>query len=82
MWTTGEAAGTAAALCAQHHVQPRSLDPKAVQRVLFERGALVGPERIAELESAKLPSGRTVKQLYEDAFADCRKYWRSRGEPV
>jgi FAD dependent oxidoreductase len=82
MWTTGEAAGTAAALCAQRRVQPRSLDPKAVQRILFARGALVGPERIAELESAKLPSGRTVKQLYEDAFADCRNYWRGRGEPV
>ena len=66
----------------QRGVQPRKLDPKAVQRILFERGALVGPERIGELESAKLPSGRTVKQLYEDEFAGYRNYWRSRGEPV
>lgn len=82
MWTTGEAAGTAAALCAQLGVQPRRLDPKAIQKILFGRGALVGPERIAELESTKLPSGRTVKELYEGALADCRTYWRGRGEHV
>jgi len=82
MWTTGEAAGTAAALCAKGGVQPRKLDPKAIQQILFERGALVGPERIAELESVKLPSGRTVKELYEGALAECRTYWRGRGEQV
>lgn len=82
MWTTGEAAGTAAALCADLGVQPRKMDPKAIQKILSAQGALVGPERIAELESVKLPSGRTVKELYEGALADCRTYWRGRGEQV
>ncbi len=82
MWTTGEAAGTAAALCAELGVQPRKLDPKAIQKILSKQGALVGQERIAELESVKLPSGRTVKELYESALADCRTFWRGRGEQV
>ncbi len=82
MWTTGEAAGTAAALCAELGVQPRKLDPKAIQKILSAQGAMVGPERIAELESVILPSGRTVKELYEGALADCRTYWRGRGEQV
>jgi len=82
MWTTGEAAGTAAALCARHGLRPRGLDPKEVQNVLRARGALVGPDRIAELESATLPSGSTVKEFYEGTMADCREYWRKRGEQV
>ncbi len=82
MWTTGEAAGTAAALCAQHCVPPRRLDPQEVRRLLYARGALVGPERVAELESARLPSGKTVKEFYEGTMADCRAYWKSRGEEV
>jgi len=82
MWTTGEAAGTAAALCAKGGLQPRTLDPKTIQEILFERGALVSPERIADLERVKLPSGRTVKEFYEGALADCRAYWRGRGEQV
>jgi hypothetical protein len=82
MWTTGEAAGTAAALCARHGVPPRKLDPKEVQNILYARGALVGPERIAELERATLPSGKAVKEFYEGMMADCRAYWTTRGEPV
>ena len=82
MWTTGEAAGTAAALCATHKVRPRKLDPKEIQKLLYACGALVSPERIAELESAKLPSGRTVKEFYEGTMADCRAYWKKRGEQV
>jgi len=82
MWTTGEAAGTAAALCARRGVQPRSLEPTEVQKVLYARGALVGPERIAELESARLPSGKTVKEFYEGTMADCRAYWKNKGEEV
>jgi len=82
MWTTGEAAGTAAALCAKLNVQPRKLDPKEIQKVLYARGALVSQERIAELESAKLPSGWTVGQYYEDLIADWKAYWRRKGEQV
>jgi glycine/D-amino acid oxidase-like deaminating enzyme len=82
MWTTGEAAGTAAALCARHGVQPRALEPRMAQEILTARGALVGPERIAELEGARLPSGKTVKEFYEGMMADCRAYWEQRGERV
>jgi hypothetical protein len=82
MWTTGEAAGTAAALCAMHKVAPRKLSPKDIQKILYSRGALVGKERIAELESVKLPSGKTVKEWYEGTMADCRAYWKNRGERV
>jgi 2-polyprenyl-6-methoxyphenol hydroxylase-like FAD-dependent oxidoreductase len=82
MWTTGEAAGTAAALCVRAGSQPRDLDPTDVRSVLYARGARVSPERINELERATLPSGRTVKEFYEGTMADCREYWRKRGEHV
>lgn len=82
MWTTGEAAGTAGALCTKLNVLPRKLHPREVQKVLYACGALVGKERIAELESAKLPSGKMVREYYEAAMADCRSYWRGRGEQV
>jgi FAD dependent oxidoreductase len=82
MWTTGEAAGTAAALCARHGVQPRQLDPKEAQKILYAHGALVSPGRIAELESATLPSGRTVREFYEKTMADCRAYWKGRGAEI
>jgi hypothetical protein len=82
MWTTGEADGLGAAPCTRLHVQPCQLDPKEVQMVLYSHGALVSEERIAELERARLPSGRTVKEFYEAIMADFRQYWRGRGEHV
>jgi 2-polyprenyl-6-methoxyphenol hydroxylase-like FAD-dependent oxidoreductase len=82
MWTNGEAAGTAAALCVQRLVQPRHLDVQNLQAVLRDRGALVSPERITELEAVRLPSGRTAKEFFEATMADCRAYWGGRGENV
>ena len=41
MWTTGEASGTAAALCIKLDVMPRKLDVKILQRQLFDQGALL-----------------------------------------
>jgi FAD-dependent oxidoreductase family protein len=79
MWTNGEAAGTAAALCVQDHVQPRKLDVQDLQAVLRDRGALVSPEQITDLEAVRLPSGRTAKEYYEATMADCRAYWGGRG---
>ncbi|HTU00493.1 MAG TPA: FAD-dependent oxidoreductase [Candidatus Sulfotelmatobacter sp.] len=82
MWTNGEAAGIAAALCIKTGVQPRKLDVPALQSVLRDCGALVPAERVPELEAATLPSGKTAKQFYEETMADCRAFWQSRGESV
>jgi hypothetical protein len=82
MWMTGEAAGTAAALSAKSNLQPRKLNPKEIQQVLYARGALVSEERIIELESARLPSGKTVKDMYEGMLSEWKAYWRGRGEQV
>jgi len=81
MWTTGEAAGTAAALCVRADSQPRTLIYRCPQRPVRPQGVRE-PERITELEGATLPSGKTVKEFYEGTMADCREYWRKRGEHV
>jgi hypothetical protein len=80
MWTTGEAVGTAAALCVQSGVQPRTVDVKRLQKLLTEQGALVSPEKTAQLEQEVLPSGKTIGTLYEEMLANNREYWKSRGE--
>ena len=41
----GEAAGTAAALCARDGVQPRAVDIKALRQTLMEQGAEIGQGR-------------------------------------
>ncbi|MDF2726104.1 MAG: FAD-dependent oxidoreductase, partial [Paenibacillus sp.] len=38
----GQAAGTAAALCATGHVKPRELDVRQVQEALTRQGAVLG----------------------------------------
>jgi hypothetical protein len=82
MWTMGDAAGVAAAICAREGLQPRQVDPKSIQKILYAQGSLVGNERIAELENATLPSGKAAKQLYESMLADWTTYWRTRGETI
>jgi len=82
MWTNGEAAGAAAALCVQHQAQPRRLNVQDLQAVLRDRGALISSERIAELETVRLPSGKIAKEYFGGTMADCRTYWVSRGEIV
>jgi hypothetical protein len=47
--TYGQAAGTAAAICAESGVTPRSLDVKILQRALMEQGALVVPDYLRHL---------------------------------
>ena len=53
-WLTGQAAGIAAALSVNAGVQPRSLDPREVQRELLRQGAYLSPsvETAAGLASA------------------------------
>jgi 2-polyprenyl-6-methoxyphenol hydroxylase-like FAD-dependent oxidoreductase len=79
MWTTGEAAGTAAALCVTSGVQPRGLDVQALRARLLDQGLLLAPQHIAELEGRRLPSGKTVRELYEGFLANMRTYWKDRG---
>jgi hypothetical protein len=82
MWTTGEAAGTAAALAVREGTVPRQLRVERIQEELFSRGALLSRERIEQLEKVKLPSGRTVKAFYEGVLASMREHWRQMGEQV
>jgi len=78
MWTTGEAAGTAAAVAARAGVSPRDVDVAAVRAVLSNRGALLPPEAVQALEGLRLPSGRTVGDFYEGQLREMAAYWRSR----
>jgi hypothetical protein len=50
-WMTGQAAGVAAALVANASLQPRALDPRAIQRELLRQGAYLSPS-IAAAEAA------------------------------
>ena len=80
MWTTGEAAGTAAALCAKLGTEPRELDVTLIQERLRSQGALISDSEIERLKQAKLPSGKTVERFYSEQVADMKQYWRSRGQ--
>jgi glycine/D-amino acid oxidase-like deaminating enzyme len=80
MWTIGEAAGAAAALSVRMGAEPRALDPAIVRRHLFAQGALLAPDRVAELEGAPMPSGRTARAYYEAVLADMMAHWRRMGE--
>jgi hypothetical protein len=80
MWTTGQAAGTAAALAVQDNSRPRDLSTALLRRQLARQGALFAPEQVAKLESERLPSGRTVKEFYEGQLADMKAYWKRVGE--
>jgi len=80
MWTTGEAAGAAAALCVRSSVQPRIVVVERLQKLLTKQGALISSEKAKRLEQEVLPSGKTIGRLYEERLTDMRKYWKSRGE--
>ena len=80
MWTTGEAAGTAAALCAEQEAMPSMLDISILQKALKKQGALITDEKAAELETVILPSGKSIGRFYEDLLEDMRSYWKGRGE--
>jgi hypothetical protein len=80
MWTTGDACGTAAALCIKQNVAPRKLNINVLQKQLFEQGALLPAEKIRELENVKLPSGKTVKEFHEEGLSQMKEYWKDRKE--
>jgi hypothetical protein len=78
MWTTGDAAGTAAALCVKNNVSPRKLDVQLLQQQLFKQGALLTADKIKELENVKLPSGKTVLEFHEDSLSKMKEYWKGK----
>ena len=80
MMTTGEAAGVAAALCANTGVTPRKLDVKMLQKRLTEQGALVAREVIEEYGGRKLPSGISIADYWERRHLEARKRWEKLGE--
>jgi hypothetical protein len=79
MWTTGEAAGTAAGLAVGANVSPRDVDVTALRKQLSDQGALFSPEKVRELESARLPSGRTAREFYEDQLTGMKEHWKRMG---
>ena len=82
MWTTGEAVGTAAAMCIVSGKNPRAIDVARLQRQLWEQGALIESERNEQLERQLLPSGKTIAQFYEELLTNMRTYWESRGDLI
>jgi hypothetical protein len=80
MWTTGEAAGTAAALCIKHNVIPRKLDTNSLQEQLYKQGALLHPGKIKELEGTTLPSGKIIREFHEEGLRKMKEYWKGRKE--
>ena len=80
MWTTGDASGTAAALCIKQNVMPRKLNINVLQKQLFEQGALLPAKKIRELENIKLPSSKTVKEFHEEGLSQMKEYWKNRKE--
>lgn len=82
MWTTGEAAGTAAALCVRSRRSPRDISLELLQEHLRNQGALLEPEHNQRLEHQRLPSGKMIGEFYEEVLMDMRAYWESRGETI
>lgn len=78
--TYGEAAGTAAALCAKLGVAPRALDAKLLQETLREHGAfLERPAIRAIIDSIRPPDGKPFGQFLVARNESLRKHWEEKG---
>ena len=78
--TYGEAAGTAAGLCAQHGVTPRALDVKLLQGALKKHGAfLERPAIEALMVELRLPDGSTYRDYLTNRYAGLREHWKEKG---
>jgi hypothetical protein len=78
--TYGEAAGTAAALCVQQNVTPRTLDKKLLQETLRKHGALLDRSAIdAVIDGMRLPNGTPFRQYFQQRQAELRKHWEQKG---
>ena len=78
--TYGEAAGTAAALCAQRGVTPRALDAKLLQATLKKHGAFLERAAIdALMVELRLPDGSTYRDYLTARYASLRDHWQTKG---
>jgi hypothetical protein len=78
--TYGEAAGTAAALCAQQGVTPRVLDVKCLQATLKQHGAFLERSAIdALMVELRLPDGSTYRDYLTKRYASLRDHWQTKG---
>jgi len=80
MMSTGQAAGTAAALCVKTKTTPRQLDINLLKKRLKETGALVEPEVIKEYVKQKLLSGLTMEDMMERLRHEQIEYWKKMGQ--
>jgi hypothetical protein len=79
MWTTGEAAGVAAALCCAGGTSPAEVDVGEVQQRLKTVGALIDDKERKRRMEQELPSGRTFAQFYQEQLDGMISYWEERG---
>jgi hypothetical protein len=80
MSTTGQAAGTAAALCVKTGVVQRELDVQLLQKMLKKRGALVGSEVISTYRAKKLPSRITIGEAVHHRMKESMESWKKLGQ--
>lgn len=78
--TYGQAAGTAAALCAKMGVTPRELDVEVLQKTLTEQGALIDRSRRTQLmEEIICPNGITYAEHLRCRREHLRQHWEKKG---
>jgi hypothetical protein len=80
MAMTGEAAGTAAALCARTGAQPRGVDVSALQQKLRDQGVLVAPDVLRTYLDRRLPSGITMGEYLERRRRREIERWKKLGQ--
>jgi hypothetical protein len=78
--TYGEAAGTAAALCAQLGVTPRALDRQRLQATLKKHEALLSRAEIdAIIDEMRLPNGTPFRRFLEQRRQELQAHWEKKG---
>jgi hypothetical protein len=78
--TYGEAAGTAAGLCALQGVTPRALDVTCLQQTLKKHGAFLERSAIdALMVELRLPDGSTYRDYLTARYASLREHWQQKG---
>ena len=78
--TYGEAAGTAAGLCAMHGVTPRALDIRLLQDTLRKHGALLDRSASdAIIDEIRPPDGSSFRQYLQQRNESLRRHWEQKG---